>query len=851
MKNKRAFFFSTDALIALMIILLTVVVAYSIIKYPKRESNLQGDILEVLSSLKIGEINNSYVQTLISEGKIKDLNNSVLEQIGEFYVTDIPTAKSLGSSMLDYLNTSENIGIWYGGVLVASKNSSSYENAKNIEVERQIISGIEAGGSVTGYSARAYLESGLKTKYFYFGGYVGDGNISVIVNYNGTLKDVEFEIAIDKDFDIYLNNVFSGHYENSSSAFSPKKYNMTAYLSNFSMGENILKFVGDKLYIAGGFIKITYENPEQFETSHKHYFPGIEGLINLYDGFYIPSQLNTLDIFLHLKSNYAVFLTIGNVTVFRNSTNDEEKTITINNSQLSSLLDYSALSEKTIPLRLGLENVSYISTITKQADVFSVTDLSGSMCGTCSGVSCGWSTCCGWNCNNCNNNQPNCESCGGTCEDKIYNTKDANKDFIDIVLNSSGNRAGLVGYESDVQDSDCHTLSNNTASLKNKVDNWQAVGGTCICCGINRAVNYLNNSSSLDKFKSIVIMSDGAATLYCDNFDDYAGSGSGGSSEEIDRRWAINASCHAWQNQSIRVYASGFGSSADENTLKNISACGNGSYYYANISNLVDIYKQVAQDIIEATYSEQTIEVTGNISTILYPDSYMKFNFTEEAAPYGLITTTENKFSDSYTGSFFVPSDSVVLETVVISYSGPRWTSNAKINNNSAYALSNYGSDFTKLGDPYAINIPNFLIEQNNIAEITTGIYPGNSTEGSEYNKIISTLVRNMTSYSKISPLAEGCIWHIEFEDGSLLNLSIPVGYIGAENCYYESSVQSVSNENDAIQLAVYDLLELLDISPNGKLDVKFTEQNLQISSSEITGIPYVWSTEVQVRRWW
>ena len=36
----------------------------------------------------------------------------------------------------------------------------------------------------------------------------------------------------------------------------------------------------------------------------------------------------------------------------------------------------------------------------------------------------------------------------------------------------------------------------------------------------------------------------------------------------------------------------------------------------------------------------------------------------------------------------------------------------------------------------------------------------------------------------------------------------------------------------------------------NGKIDVPFNEQDLQISLTEITGIPFTWSTEVQVRIW-
>ena len=70
------------------------------------------------------------------------------------------------------------------------------------------------------------------------------------------------------------------------------------------------------------------------------------------------------------------------------------------------------------------------------------------------------------------------------------------------------------------------------------------------------------------------------------------------------------------------------------------------------------------------------------------------------------------------------------------------------------------------------------------------------------------------------------------------------------ENCYYTSFGQNISNQNDASQLSVKKLLEQLDYDLDGLLDVKFSEQDLQISSSEIKGIPYDWSTEIQVRIW-
>jgi len=166
MKHKKAVFFTIDAVIALTIILLVILVAYPIVKTQRQESLLEEDLIEFLSSAKIGEINDSYTQNLISQGKIKDKNLTIIEQIGEFYVTNKTIAKALANSVLSSINASENIGLWYGNTLIASKNLTSYSSATNVDVQRQLISGIsDTGGSVKGYSSRAFLTGSLSEKY--------------------------------------------------------------------------------------------------------------------------------------------------------------------------------------------------------------------------------------------------------------------------------------------------------------------------------------------------------------------------------------------------------------------------------------------------------------------------------------------------------------------------------------------------------------------------------------------------------------------------------------------------------------------------------------------------------------
>ena len=835
--KKNGVFFSTDALIALIVIFIVILAVYPLAKNKRDYSEASSDILKVLSSLKMGEIDNAYAKELISQGKISDLNKSVLEQIGDFYVNEQPEAGTLAQSVLDSLDIDKNIGIWYGNDMIASVSSSPYENSEEVNLDRQVISGIEKGKELKGYSSRAYLSKANGMSYFYFGGYIGDGNITAMINLPGEPLGAGIEIAINKDFDLYINNIFSGHYENSSSPTTPAVYDIDAYINNFNSGINIARFSGKNLYIAGGYVKVTHNNSE-YNLEKKKYIPGINGIINIYDSFYIPGSLNSMSVFLHYKSDYETVFGIENKTVYDSSVLGENS-VTIDNSVLSSLLDYSKMSRKTIPYRFVLANVSYVSNITKNIDVFSVNDLSGSMAGGCLGSSffcCLFSGGC--------NNPAKCASCSGTWESKIDSAKLANIAFVDSILNNSGNRVGLKAYQTTYMPLLSHSLSVDSVSLKNMINSWTAGGTTCICCGINQAKSDLILNSAVDKSRVMVVMSDGQANVGC------LEQNTGNADQD-----AINAACSAYASN-VTVYAVGFGSDADTATLQAIANCGGGKYYFGNVSEIVSIYRQIAQNIIEASYHEQTISSSGNLSTILYPDSYIKMNYTSDLVPYGLEVTAETSVFGNNTseGGFFVPQDSEALEANVISYSGAKWTDNVYVLNNSLweniFSLSDYGNSYTLLGDPYVINIPlRHLKKGDNRIKATTGINPGNSTNGSAFNKIIYTLINPAQGYSKISPIASGCKWHIEFEDSTSIIMNLPSAYSGTKVCSYNSTLVSY-NDNDAINNAVFSLLSSFDLNSNNKVETKFSEQDLEISSNEVSGIPYKWATEVQVRTW-
>jgi len=843
--KKRAQFLTIDALIALTIIIITVFIIAPMLYQPKTESSVASDVLQSLSTLKIGEMAS---ESEMATWGITDPEKPVIDQIGELYITDISIAKTLSERAISSISPTENIGIWYGSELLASRNITPIDTAKNVFTDRQVISGIGGEGTgVTGFSARAFLSSPTRTEYFYFGGYVGEGNISTLINYNGNITSAEIELVASEDFNIYVNGVK----DSTDFASSPNEYTPVSYVldtSTFVSGSNTLEIKSeDFLHIAGGFVKIIYESEVTYEQPERYYFPGIEGIINLYDGFYVPGNLTGLTVYLHFNNSINTFLTIGKTQIF-NDTSDGTA-ITISNSTLFSLLDYEDLSQKTIPVRFGIEETDYVSSGAKDVDVISSTDISGSMASDCSGerIICCWGK-------DCNNNEANCNNCGGTFTDKIQDAKDANYLFIDMILNNTNNRVGLNAYSTSVLSSNKHELSNNNISLKSEVASWNEGGSTCICCGINSAVDELLANSDSEKFQSIVIMTDGEANVECSQQGTTADLNRNGQVDDAGDD-AIQAACDAYENYGIKIYTIGFGS-GDTQTLIEMAACADGSFYNS-VDDIEVIYETIAEEIINTAFYEQTVEISGaDFKSQLFPDSYIEFDYVKKSSPTGLVVTLEEQFDTSSTANFSLPQNSTALEANVISYSGPKWTNKVSINDNVVYNLSAYETDYLNLGDPYSVNIPASLIEENNSIFLNTGLSSSNTSEGSINNIVVYTVAKGVSSYTSISAKAVGCNWNIQLPD-SIVSMPIPLNYSGIETCSYTMTEKlcdiysECEGATDAIQIAVYNLLESMDFNSDGMVDIDFNEDNIQISTSDLEGVPFHYSTEVQVRKWY
>ena len=90
MVNKKGFFFSFDAFLALTIFVLILISIYGyfIGAIPlKQQYYLAEDLFSIFSNVKISELNlGSYpnIDQLITDGKITDTNNTIMKQVLEF-----------------------------------------------------------------------------------------------------------------------------------------------------------------------------------------------------------------------------------------------------------------------------------------------------------------------------------------------------------------------------------------------------------------------------------------------------------------------------------------------------------------------------------------------------------------------------------------------------------------------------------------------------------------------------------------------------------------------------------------------------------------------------------------------
>jgi hypothetical protein len=541
--------FSIDAVFALLITLAVVAVIALFNtgtvshEFVQRDLHLAAeDVLEAMNKVTLQDlIDNPAVADLYRQGTISeaDLNKTIAEFIGGMWATENPVNLSIARNF-----AREVIGGFvpkeFSWAMEIEDdtiyNTSFYSEENTVSVARRMASGTMREKPGSGCVARAFVENiagKQESAYFFFGGFVGEGNLTAVVRdipSDAQVKHIYLELNAGDNFTLYINSKPCQDMSVGETNFTVYNWTITnatciGYLApgsanNFSFVFNESNLT--KSFFGGGYLKVVYStNRLVTPTAYRirQYLPGISGLINLFDSCYVPGNISYMNSFMHFYNyiNYTAIMRIGNTTVMNSTGSTETKELNITNQSFAgnfsqnnlTLLD---LSGKTVPLRVYVYANVTGGNLSGLADVVLITDVSGSMAwrmdtDTSSGAI---------NVTNCSNS-----SLYDPKNTRINVAKCLDKDFINAILGGNeskcqseplqGNRMAVVDFSTDAHNYE--GLTNDLQALIDRVNSYRAVGSTCLSCAINLAHQILSTQSNENRSKYVVVMTDGEANV--------------------------------------------------------------------------------------------------------------------------------------------------------------------------------------------------------------------------------------------------------------------------------------------------------------------------------------------------
>ena len=157
---KKGIFFTIDSILGAGIILAVIIFTSQIYvkEVPSFHLNyLSQDLIKTLSALTVKEVNNEYLNILIVDGTIKNTNNTVLEQIGEFWASgQVVFANKTAANVTEHLVSNiTGIGIWIDNDLI-------YKN--DLPIKRSLAaSKIPISGTKKGEASAPYTRNNPPT----------------------------------------------------------------------------------------------------------------------------------------------------------------------------------------------------------------------------------------------------------------------------------------------------------------------------------------------------------------------------------------------------------------------------------------------------------------------------------------------------------------------------------------------------------------------------------------------------------------------------------------------------------------------------------------------------------------
>ncbi len=893
MARVKGVLFTLDAMLATLLIL-TAVVLYLRIDTHAQDSytsqSVAQDVLLSLDHIKLQDVQTQYpwVETLYNTTTLNP-NDSVLYTIAYLWVLNDSRTQNL-SHVLDAVTPPRtSLALTLGGTTLYNRTVNT--TGRIVGVSQQQITGLDKGKPVAGTSSSAYLlklSNKETSSYAFFGGFVGQGNITVKLalpsDFNSSrISALTLALDTPKSFELRINGQHCADLDPVQPNMTPDVWNVSSCDNLLQAGNNSVSLIYDGLtnsYAAGGYLRadfttdtfITPTDPQQTT----YWFPEIVGVANLYDGIIVPSTLTHLHIHLHyhMDDPHAIaFLDIGEKVVWQ-SNRTGDVTVDLSDANLTNL-DYALLSNTTVPVRFSAFNTTSTTYKGANADVVLITDYSGSMKKSIADWSQGQSG----NIANCNTSvYPNPDI------RRTHLARCLDKEVVAVLFNQSlgiyGNRLWPVHYVNDQvqwydnpQDSVALTGYYNTYTSQFP---QQGSGKTCISCALSKAYDIFAKNPGKNRSRYIILMSDGLPTTCtaagcgstinttygtqaCEGLCDVNGQNcntfgtmctDSSCSPAITNAEDIAQKLHDDFNVTIYTIAYGPVGTCNNATqmLQRLATMTNGTYNSStDPQQLLHIYRNISYSILDQIkLDSQTAIVPQNVTTsTLYGDSYIQVThapLTNVPKPNEIEVTRQSPTLSGCTPSFTLPSGVRLKDARLVSYSGNHWTAYVAENGVTVYNLSQFYVPYDRLGDPYEIFLPTQnLTAGSNTLSIRVGDSPTNTSSCSDSDSVIYTVYApSASSRTPVLPKAEGCVWTIDLQQGGNLTTPIPASYSGPNVCSYTASSISYDSQ-DAMQVAVYDLLRQLDFDGDGRIFVSLKAEDLEILVTRISAVPYLW----------
>ncbi len=577
MAVKRSQFLEVDVLFAIIILIAGVVLIKNFFIQPLENPQVNKyayDTVTLLNTMPMGSLDPDFLQQLRDEGVVFSENELVSRNLARLVIDD-------KEDLARDLAMEATKGFIPGGfgyrVSFVSGDSIVRLHEKNdigvdpsfVSSSRVLLTGLQIDEPVSGYTGSILLMDAAteRSSYYYLGGFIGQGDITVRMELpeNDEFTQFHLEGGFQSSFDLSVNGNHCYTHSVELTGDAPVSFiNAEDCIVHLEFGWNNISidFLTDVLedqFISGGFIKVSYITVLPFprSTYERKYLPDIDGVFNLYDSIYVPGRIENMNIFLKYEANYSetdtpIFFSIADQRIISGGDSEGIEEITITNDELSDVLNFADLEEKTIPFRFGFENITQEIIAGKFVDVSVITDLSGSM---------------DWNFTHNREGEQRLFNDRSACETnemmfhpstrRIDVAKCILYDFIDEIIDIPENRIGLIGFSTGTDE--ILDLTGEINVLKEEVDGYDANGWTCIACGIYDAIEQLKDSPE-DRKRVMLVMSDGEANR-CDPRVQYTSTCSTSNTDIREARaiqQTIDLAEQAYNEHNISIYAIAF-----------------------------------------------------------------------------------------------------------------------------------------------------------------------------------------------------------------------------------------------------------------------------------------------------